>query len=165
MCENGFVGIIAFLSPRRFNNHGRGSRSMYFLRFVKTGGFAIPSRAVLHDMLLATDKRYLSRQSSVDVFIATTYSPPRPLCWSSHIRLRCHLHDALERDPLQQPKIKTNQRRLQHRLTYFLPLVLPSLSFNTFLTIFCSSIKNARTIRSRTQLPHREPPYARRTVF
>jgi hypothetical protein len=33
------------------------------------------------------------------------------------------------------------------------------------LTIFCSSIKKARTILSRTQLLHREPPYARETVF
>jgi hypothetical protein len=28
----------------------------------------------------------------------------------------------------------------------------------TFLTIFCSSIKKARTILSRTQLAQREPP-------
>ena len=36
-------------------------------------------------------------------------------------------------------------------------------SLSTFLTIFCSSIRNARTMRSLTQLPHREPPYARCT--
>lgn len=35
---------------------------------------------------------------------------------------------------------------------------LASCSFITFLTIFCSSIRKARTIRSRTQPPHREPP-------
>lgn len=50
-------------------------------------------------------------------------------------------------------------------MIYFLPDFLPSLSLRTFLTIFCSSIKNALTMRSRTQLPQREPPYARRTVF
>lgn len=33
-----------------------------------------------------------------------------------------------------------------------------SCSFRTFLTIFCSSIRKARTMRSRTQPPHREPP-------
>lgn len=38
-------------------------------------------------------------------------------------------------------------------------------SFSTFLTIFCSSMRKARTMRSRTQLPHLEPPYARWTVF
>jgi hypothetical protein len=38
-------------------------------------------------------------------------------------------------------------------------------SFRTFLTIFCSSMRKARTMRSRTQLPHLEPPYARWTVF
>jgi hypothetical protein len=38
-------------------------------------------------------------------------------------------------------------------------------SFRTFLTIFCSSMRKARTMRSRTQLPHLEPPYARCTVF
>lgn len=48
---------------------------------------------------------------------------------------------------------------------YFLPVFFSCESFNTFLTIFCSSIKNARTILSRTQLLHREPPYARETVF
>lgn len=36
-----------------------------------------------------------------------------------------------------------------------------SASFMTFLTIFCSSIKNARTTRSFTQLAQRLPPYAR----
>jgi hypothetical protein len=48
---------------------------------------------------------------------------------------------------------------------YFLPPFFSCESFNTFFTIFCSSIKNARTILSRTQLLHREPPYARDTVF
>ena len=38
-------------------------------------------------------------------------------------------------------------------------------SLSTFLTIFCSSMRKARTTRSRTQLPHLEPPYARWTVF
>lgn len=33
------------------------------------------------------------------------------------------------------------------------------------MTIFCSSMRKARTMRSRTQLPHLEPPYARWTVF
>ncbi len=38
-------------------------------------------------------------------------------------------------------------------------------SLSTFFTIFCSSIRKARTMRSLTQLPHREPPYARCTDF
>lgn len=38
-------------------------------------------------------------------------------------------------------------------------------SLSTFFTIFCSSIKKARTMRSRTQLAHLDPPYARWTVF
>eukprot|EP01051_Picozoa_sp_SAG22_P014378 SAG22_NODE_1736_length_3690_cov_17.289613_1_plen_60_part_00 len=37
--------------------------------------------------------------------------------------------------------------------------------FITFFTILASSIKKARTIRCRTQAAHREPPYARDTVF
>jgi len=51
--------------------------------------------------------------------------------------------------------------------TVHLPCFFCSFScvFITFDTIFCSSIKNARTIRLRTQLAHREPPYARVTVF
>ena len=48
---------------------------------------------------------------------------------------------------------------------YFFPPFFSCVSFNTFFTIFCSSIKNARTILSRTQLPHLDPPYALRTVF
>jgi hypothetical protein len=34
----------------------------------------------------------------------------------------------------------------------------------TFFTIFCSSMMNARRMRSRTQCAQREPPYARFTV-
>jgi len=59
-------------------------------------------------------------------------------------------------------------RKLQaHIFPYFLDLLLSfsSLSLRTFFTIFCSSIKNARTTLSFTQLPHRDPPYARWTVF
>ena len=50
-----------------------------------------------------------------------------------------------------------------NRVYFFLSLWL--CSFSTFLTIFCSSMRKARTIRSRTQLAHLEPPYARWTVF
>lgn len=39
------------------------------------------------------------------------------------------------------------------------------VSLSTFFTIFCSSIKNALTTRSFTQFEHRDPPYARWTVF
>lgn len=38
-------------------------------------------------------------------------------------------------------------------------------SLSTFLTIFCSSMRKARTTRSWTQLAHREPPYDRLTDF
>lgn len=46
---------------------------------------------------------------------------------------------------------------------YFLPPFCWDLM--TFLTIFASSIKNARSILVFTQSPHLEPPYALRTVF
>lgn len=51
------------------------------------------------------------------------------------------------------------------RSLYLLFFLAASASLTTFLTIFCSSIKNARTIRSLTQFAHREPPYARWTVL
>jgi len=35
----------------------------------------------------------------------------------------------------------------------------------TFFTIFCSSIRKARTTRSLTQFAQRDPPYARWTVL
>ena len=57
---------------------------------------------------------------------------------------------------------------LPHKLLiYFFPppLCFPSVSLSTFFTIFCSSIKNALTIRSLTQLLHLDPPYARCTVL
>ena len=38
-------------------------------------------------------------------------------------------------------------------------------SFSTFFTIFCSSTRKARTMRSRTAPPLSTPPYARFTVF
>ena len=40
----------------------------------------------------------------------------------------------------------------------------PACDFSTFFTIFCSSMRNARTTRDLTQLAQREPPYARATV-
>ena len=40
-----------------------------------------------------------------------------------------------------------------------------ALAFRTFLTILFSSIRKARTMRSRTQPAQREPPYARETFF
>merc|ERR1712166_904870 len=36
---------------------------------------------------------------------------------------------------------------------------------STCFTIFCSSIRKARTMRARTHLAQREPPYARDTFF
>lgn len=53
----------------------------------------------------------------------------------------------------------------ESKTAYFLPLFFSCVSFSTFLTIFCSSMRKARTIRSRTQLAHLEPPYARDTDF
>ena len=38
-------------------------------------------------------------------------------------------------------------------------------SLSTFLTIFCSSTRNARTILSRTAPPDKTPPYERVTLF
>ena len=40
----------------------------------------------------------------------------------------------------------------------FLCIYLPAFFFITFFTIFCSSIKKARTIRDRVHFMHREPP-------
>ena len=63
------------------------------------------------------------------------------------------------------PKFRfLNQASLSKRSAYFF-FSLEVCSLRTFLTIFCSSIRKARTILSRTQLPHLEPPYARCTVF
>lgn len=59
---------------------------------------------------------------------------------------------------------KGNQQKLPWGCVYFF-FSLWVCSFRTFLTIFCSSIRKALTMRSRTQLPHLEPPYARWTVF
>lgn len=68
--------------------------------------------------------------------------------------------------PMFSPAIpgRTKPSCHRHPVAYFF-FSLALCSFSTFLTIFCSSIRNARTMRSRTQLPHREPPYARWTVF
>ena len=59
----------------------------------------------------------------------------------------------------------TRGHKKRSQPAYFLPLFFSWVSFSTFLTIFCSSIRKARTIRSRTQLAHLEPPYARDTDF
>ena len=46
------------------------------------------------------------------------------------------------------------------------PICVPHvLRRRTFFTIFCSSTKKARTMRSRTAPPLSTPPYARCTVF
>src|SRR3989338_7705833 len=42
---------------------------------------------------------------------------------------------------------------------------LPLLDFTTFFTFACSSSRNERRMRPFTQRWHREPPYARETVF
>merc|ERR1711939_780821 len=66
--------------------------------------------------------------------------------------------------------------RLHTNVAYKVPLSLQTacpyfFSFlaccwaRTRLTILASSTRNARTMRSRTQLAQREPPYARWTVF
>jgi len=44
-------------------------------------------------------------------------------------------------------------------------LAYSAFFLSTFFTIFCSSMRKARMIRSRTAFPHRVPPYARLTVF
>lgn len=41
----------------------------------------------------------------------------------------------------------------------------PCCNLSTFFTIFCSSTRNARMMRSRTTLCDRVPPYARLTVL
>jgi hypothetical protein len=47
----------------------------------------------------------------------------------------------------------------------YLAGAMAACCLSTFFTIFCSSIKKARTMRWRTHWPHREPPYARDTFF
>lgn len=76
----------------------------------------------------------------------------RPFCSPSH---------SLKTPP--QKTIKEPSLTQASTIYFFFSLWL--CSFSTFLTIFCSSIRKARTILSRTQLPHLEPPYARWTVF
>ena len=51
------------------------------------------------------------------------------------------------------------------RLGASMPMIIPThlvvmaaCCLRTFFTIFCSSIRKARTMRWRTQLPQREPP-------
>ncbi len=70
------------------------------------------------------------------------------------------IHQLLQTQPQPPPTLVPPLPRL-----YFLAPFFSCESFTTFLTIFCSSIKKARTILSRTQLLHREPPYAREMVF
>ena len=41
----------------------------------------------------------------------------------------------------------------------------PCCALSTRTTNFCSSIRNALTILDRTHFAHRDPPYARETVF
>ena len=52
---------------------------------------------------------------------------------------------------------------LTQKSVYFFPPVCWALSTRT--TIFCSSMRKARTILSRTHLWQHEPPYVRDTVF
>lgn len=59
----------------------------------------------------------------------------------------------------------TNDIAYEQALLYFLLFFFDfsaaaslTCCFNTFLTIFCSSIKNARTILFRTHNPQRDPP-------
>lgn len=63
------------------------------------------------------------------------------------------------------PKVYRHSVSSMATALYLLFFSLWVCSLRTFLTIFCSSIRNARTILSLTQLAHLEPPYARWTVF
>lgn len=64
---------------------------------------------------------------------------------------------AMNRSPQRVPCQTRSKPDTSLKYIYFF-FWLCSCSFSTFLTIFCSSIKKARTIRSRTQPPHLDPP-------
>jgi hypothetical protein len=72
---------------------------------------------------------------------------------------------AMKNQPFSQVPFPQQARSPQFRDSAYFFFSLVVCSLRTFLTIFCSSIRKARTILSRTQLPHLEPPYARWTVF
>ena len=72
-----------------------------------------------------------------------------PATWNSRLFLSCC-----------ELGISDKKRRI-----YFFPVFFSCVSLRTFFTIFCSSIRNARTIRSLTQFAHLEPPYALDTDF
>lgn len=62
--------------------------------------------------------------------------------------------------PLHPPPPNTRAKHTRPHLSAF-----AFCSLSTFFTIFCSSTRNARTMRSRTTECARWPPYARRTVL
>lgn len=70
-------------------------------------------------------------------------------------RVPCH---PAHRKPIPSVEIFPHSSFCFKKTVVYFFFWLASCSFITFLTIFCSSIKKARTILSRTQLPHREPP-------
>ena len=104
----------------------------------------------------------LKQWSSVDVRWAEQISQGLPCVFCRRFRLNFASSQSLV---CRVASASIRRNLPSSHPAHFLPRFLSSVSFNTFFTIFCSSIKNARTIRSRTQLPHLEPPYARCTVF
>ena len=68
----------------------------------------------------------------------------------------CYILLAAIRHAHRPSRPSSSDQSLNTMLLYRLPFF--SASFITFFTIFCSSIKKARTTRSLTQLAHREPP-------
>ena len=88
---------------------------------------------------------------------------PSQMCSVSCIPFWPNKHQSNGEPSRPHPSIRlgaraaVNQTVLRKRSLYF--FFSPDVcSFSTFLTIFCSSIRKARTIRSWTQLAHREPP-------
>lgn len=71
---------------------------------------------------------------------------------------------------MQKVPKRLTQSSFPHPIPFFtqkpdIYFFLSVCSLSTFFTIFCSSMRKARTTRSWTQLAHREPPYDRLTDF
>jgi hypothetical protein len=111
----------------------------------------------------------LSLPAALALASASCLKPPSLSPPSSSRILHCPL--VCVDVPKENPEPTDAQRRnrpfpqAKGAVYFLLERSLWLCSLSTFLTIFCSSMRKARTILSRTQLAHREPPYARWTVF
>ena len=113
----------------------------------------------------------INAKSSCQLDVSSHFKPPRGGCSPKDSRRQasdqssdvscspfCPIeHQSNEPVPSKVPCHTSQKASPASRYAYF--FFWPcSCSFSTFLTIFCSSMRKARTIRSRTQPPHLEPP-------